>query len=126
MDALIENLLNLIRSVPIIPLIIAFSLLRRFISKKPTASTDGEQPQNPPTTVTGSDDTWGTPYAPTFDDPGEQRARVDPSIDPVPTSTVFGGNYGETKYGFDESEWGSTFDSKARDEPDDTPRIHVG
>jgi|GEM_PF-4393532 len=126
MDALIENLLNLLRSVPIIPLIIVFSLLRRFISKKPTASTDAEQSQYPPTTVTGSDDTWGTPYAPSFDDPRDRQRTVDPSIDPVPSSTVFGGDYGKTKYGFDDAEWGSTFDEKDRDDPDNRPRIHVG
>src|SRR5690606_28080315 len=90
MDALIEDFLNLIRSVPIIPLIIVFSLLRRFISKKPAASTDTGQPQYPSTTVTEPDSTWGSPYAPAFDDPRGNQRTPDPSIDPVPSSPVFG------------------------------------
>jgi hypothetical protein len=115
MDALIQKFMELLTAVPIIPLIIAFSLLRRFISKKPEAAPEADTPREtmaPPPPENG----YGRPRTSAFDTPKTDPEFRDPSIDPAPADSLFGGKYGTTKYGFDESEWGSTFgDSKERD-----------
>lgn len=125
MDAFIEDIINLFRSVPIIPIIIAFSLLKRFIGKKPESHTNTEQPRQP-NPAPAPDDGYGSTRYSSFDDVKQERKTIDPSINPVPVGTMYGGEYGTTKFGFDESDWDSEFDKKWGDKRNDSPTIHVG
>lgn len=119
MDELIQKFLELLSAVPIIPILIAFTFLRRFASKKPSGQATPQPRQD-----TIPEDGYGGSWAPTFDQSTTNREFRDPSIDPAPSDTAFGGEYGKTKFGFDDSEWGSTFDEDK--ERDDRPRISRG
>lgn len=119
MDELIQKFMELLSTVPIIPIIIAFTFLRRFASKKPSQQTTSRPPRN-----AVPDDGYGGSWAPTFDHATTNREFQDPSIDPAPSESMFGGEYGTTKFGFDDTEWGSTFEEDK--EHDDRPRISRG
>lgn len=116
MDALIQKFMELLSTVPIIPLIIMFSILRRFIGKKPAAQQAAERPRE-----TVPEDGYGGDWAPTFDSSTSRQEFRDPSVEPSSSSSMFGGKYGTTKFGFDDSEWGSTFENDK--DRDDRPHV---
>ncbi|HWV34792.1 MAG TPA: hypothetical protein VNZ55_04115 [Thermomicrobiales bacterium] len=111
---MLDRVSDIIRDIPIGTLIFLGLLLWGFVGKK-TPRTNREtrphQPQASPEPATYASDErrsqereeWGHPDFGTADDRyGDAN------------------QWGQTKYGFDPAEWGSTFD----DRDDDDPRVH--
>lgn len=119
---LFEAIARLLTAFPFISIALIFWVITKMINRRPSRypgdSNEQPRPEAPEAHPAGR-------YA-SLDRNRKEEPDNDASTKPVPVGAMFGGEYGKTKFGFDDSEWGSAFRTTPEKKLDNEPRIHVG